>query len=221
MKLGNTVKFSVVDNGHGVRTKKDSITGLPLVDGKVPFNALHPSEWNNENLKEAGVSLRNSLFATLITVVGLAVAAGLFYELDNQTKANNASMDMQGVVTGLTNAYGSNGGYPASVDFQTLEQEGDFPSDGTPSTGNTATFNWGTITYNGNTGAGGNTGAHFNMNVTPNNAADCVSLANGMAGMAEELTVGGTTVIKPNTTPATNTIATDCGTGTAIVFYGG
>lgn len=221
MKLKSAVKFLVVGNGAGVRTKKGSITGLPLVDGHVPFKALHSSEWNKENLKEAGVSLRNSLFATLITVVGLAVAAGLFYELDNQTKANDASMDIQGVVTGLTNAYGSSGGYPSSVDFQSLEQEGDFPSDGTPSTGNTATFNWGTITYNGNTGAGGNTGAHFNMDVTPNNTADCVSLANGLAGMAEKLTVGGTTVIAPNTTPATSAIPTDCAAGTAIVFYGG
>lgn len=217
MKRKTEVSLMTMKNGPAAKALAD----LEMPDKGASFKSLHPSEWNRENLKEAGVSLRNSLFATLITVVGLAVAAGLFYELNNQTKANDASMDMQGVVTGLTNAYGSNGGYPASVDFQTLEQEGDFPSDGTPSTGNTATFNWGTITYNGNTGAGGNTGAHFNMNVTPNNAADCVSLANGMAGMAEELTVGGTTVIKPNTTPATNAIATDCATGTAIVFYGG
>jgi hypothetical protein len=39
--------------------------------------------------------------------------------------------------------------------------------------------------------------------------------------MAEELTVNGSTVIAPNTTPDTSAIPTDCAGGTAIVFYGG
>lgn len=185
------------------------------------FRDLPVEQWTPELLAEAGVSLRNSLFAIAITAVGLAVAAGIFFELNNQTKANASAEDIQAVVTGLTNAYGSSGGYPTSVDFQTLEQEGDFPNDGTPSSGNSATFSWGNIAYVGNTGANGNTGAHFEMNVNPNNKAECVSLADSLAGMAEELTVNGNTVIAPNTTPATSQISTDCGGGTAIVFYGG
>ncbi len=205
MKIVKLVREAM---GYGLRCPADHRT--------VPVE-----QWTPELLSEAGVSLRNSLFALAITAVGLAVAAGVFFELNNQTKANSAAEDIQAVVTGLTNAYGSSGGYPSSIDFQTLEQEGDFPNDGTPSTGTTATFNWGTVQYAGNTGANGNKGAHFEMNVNPNTKAECVSLANALSGMAEELTVNGQTVIAPNQTPKTNKIAEDCGGGTAIVFYGG
>lgn len=185
------------------------------------LNPANPQEWTRENLKEAGVSLRNSLFAILLTTIGLATAAGLFYELNLQTKASSSGSDVQAVVTGLVNAYSSSGGYPTGVDFQSLSQEGDFPNDGTPSAGDTATFSWGTVTYAGNKGANGNTGAHFELTVAPNNASDCVTLANTLAGMAEELQVNGNTVIAPNTAPATNQIATDCAGGTGITFYGG
>lgn len=183
---------------------------------QVSATDLSPAQWNQENLSQSGISLRNTLLASLITAIGFAAAIGVAYMLTNQTKASNAGMDAQSVVTGLTNAYGGSGGFPATVDFQTLAQEGNFPNDGTPSAGATATFEWGTVTY------GGNTGAHFSMTLAPNTPSSCVAMANALAGMAEKLTVNGSTVIAPNTVSLQSSIPTFCGTGTGgIVFYGG
>ncbi len=169
---------------------------FPKVPEVLPVNMTAEQLAANENgaMDQAGVSLRNSLFAMGLTAIGIVAAIAVFYQAQNTMHGQAAQSDVTAVVTGLQNAYGSSGGYPASVNFQTLEQDGDFPSDGSPN-GGKATFSWGSLSYTGNA----NGGAQLAMTITPNTAGECEQMANTLVPMAYSLSISGTSVVTPGT----------------------
>lgn len=183
----------------------------------VPAATGVPSgEWTRENLAQSGISLRNTLLASAITAIGFVAAVAVAVELTGQTKAANAATDAQAIISGVQNAYGADGGYPsaANFNFSTLQSENDFPNDGTPN-GTSATFGWGTVTY-----ATAGQAGQFQLTFTPNTAAECNNIATGVAGLADTLTVAGTSIVAPGVS-AEQSIPAKCAGGAAIVFNGG